>query len=104
MACLHALPTCTSCLHLTTLASHIASPTYDAGRPALTRLSAAIVALQLARATAHARQTDLHAHVGCGRRQAWYRLAREAVRAGGPDYRRKELDAGAGNPSLDNVT
>lgn len=71
------LPTCTS-VAISPPSHRIPSPTYDAGRAALTRVSAAIVALQLG--PAHARQTDLHEHVGAvGRRQAWYRLAREAV-------------------------
>ena len=62
----HAMPTCTSVSHLTTPrpVSH-RKHTMPAG-PALTRVSAAIVALRL-RPQTHARQTDLHGmgiHVG----------------------------------------
>ena len=70
----------TFCRHVPVSPSHhprIASSTYDAGRAALTRVSAAIVALQL-RPTSCTSDRPAWAR-GCGRRQAWYRLAREAV-------------------------
>ena len=79
--------------HLTTLASHIASPTYDAGRPALTRLSAAIVALQLGRRTSCTSDRPAwRTWVAAGGRPGIASHAR--LCAGEPDYRWKELDAG----------
>jgi hypothetical protein len=80
----------TFCRHVPVSPSHhprIASSTYDAGRAALTRVSAAIVALQLG--PPHARQTDLHGHVGAvGGRPGIASHAK--LCAGGPDtWRRK---------------
>jgi len=60
--------------------STLAPQTYDAGRAALTWVSATIVVSLLVQAyLMHVRQTCMGWHVATvGRQQAWYRLAREA--------------------------
>lgn len=95
-AYLHVLPTCTS-VSISPPLHRIASPTYDAGRAALTRVSAAIVALQLG--PPHARQTDLHGHVGAvGGRPGIASHAR--LCAGGGLTSGEELNAGNPTPII----